>query len=388
MYKKSLWLFLTVFVLLFTIAPLSAQQANAITVYATAQQFEHGLMIWRADNSDIWVLADDGQALLYSTGIYESLADNPIFGTPPSRLRPIFGFGKVWGNDANVRALLGWPTLPEIGFNMPVSFENAVYYFTQLDRSTIVIYADRTWTRVNLYPRPAPARVVDFTANADAVLPGGTLFLNWAVEGVEFAILDLYLANSNTPFTSLSDLPAAGSATITVPDNASDSVRLVLSGARRTRPNGFVAVIERLVQSTLNIPVRPFPTPITTTTYAAFQQYEHGFMIWRADTGAVYAFYQGGLWGNWFQSVYEGLSDSAISAPAGLVSPVNGFGRVWGNFQDVRDRLGWATGVEQGYQMTVTRSPGPPLFTDPYTFTLPDGRVLYFVHYGAYWGVQ
>src|SRR5688572_198314 len=89
---------------------------QAQDTYVTIQRFESGLMIWRSDNSTIYVLGNNGQALVYPSTSYSNLPDNPIFGTPPSRLRPIFGFGKVWGHAKKVRDLIGWPTLQEIGF--------------------------------------------------------------------------------------------------------------------------------------------------------------------------------------------------------------------------------------------------------------------------------
>ena len=86
--------------------PLPTLQTTQ-TVYGTVQEFEYGLMIWRSDTAQIWALIDDGTAFSFPASSYSTLPDNPIFGNPPSRLRPIFGFGKVWGNVANVRNLLG-----------------------------------------------------------------------------------------------------------------------------------------------------------------------------------------------------------------------------------------------------------------------------------------
>ncbi len=383
MYKKCFWLLITLFVLLFTIAPLAAQQTG-VTVYSTAQRFENGLMIWRSDTAHIWVLGNNGQALSFPASSYTPLPDNPIFGDPPSRLRPIFGFGKVWGNFANVRTLLGWPTLPELGFNMPITYANRTYYLTQLDGSIIQINPNNTWMRVTQSLPPSTARIVSFTVQPNLVTPGGMLSIFWDVEGVELVMLEVTGAQGGDYIGALQDLPLEGSTTMTVPYHIQDNIRAVIWGANRIRSGGNT-MFERVVQSTLTIDLILQPAP--TTTQAVFQPYERGFMIWRADTGAVYAFYNGGLTDSWQQSAYEGLPDNTLAAPAGFVTPVNGFGRVWGNVQDVRDRLGRATGVEQGYQLTVTRSPGPPLFLDPRTFTLPDGRVLYFVYYGRYWGI-
>ena len=72
---------------------------------------------------------------------------------------------------------------------------------------------------------------------------------------------------------------------------------------------------------------------------------------------------------------FSGIADNPVkdNPPPGKVKPVNAFGRVWGNFDFIRNALGWAVGAEQGYTMTViygTRQPAPDI-----TFTLPNGSV-------------
>ena len=140
--KSVLITILTAFLL---VLPAAAQTGTV--VYATAQRFEHGLMIWRADTGQIWALADNGFAYNFPVARYSALPDNPVFGDPPSRLRPIHGFGKVWGNNDDVRAALGWPLLHELGFNMPVRHAGGTTYLTQLDQSVIQINANATWQR-------------------------------------------------------------------------------------------------------------------------------------------------------------------------------------------------------------------------------------------------
>jgi hypothetical protein len=376
------WLLLTLLVLLFTIVPLAAQSEGAV-VYSTAQRFDNGLMIWRSDTAHIWVLGNNGQVLNFPVSSYSCLPDNPIFGTPPSRLRPIFGFGKVWGNHANVRNLLGWPTLPEIGFNMRIRAANRTFYLTQLDGRTIQVNSNNTWMWASQTIPPSTARVVSFNANPDPVAPGRMMTLTWNVEGVEVVLLEVTGAEGNIYVGALQDLPLVGSTTMNIPFNITGDVRAVIWGANRIR-SGSNTMYERVVQHTIAVSL-DLSSTTTSTTYAAFQQYQNGFMIWRADTGGVYIFYgsAGGMAGGWPQRDYQGLPDNALAAPAGFVTPINGFGRVWGNNQVVRESLGWATGGEQGYQLTVRAIPGATL-----SFSLPDGRQVNFTYFGRFWDIS
>jgi hypothetical protein len=63
------------------------------------------------------------------------------------------------------------------------------------------------------------------------------------------------------------------------------------------------------------------------------------------------------------------------------VKPINGFGRVWGNFPTVRDALGWGSSIELGYTLKIapvgesfclTRVDQPQEFSD--VLLAPNGR--------------
>ena len=61
---------------LITALPAAAQDEKR--VYATAQRYDSGLMIWRSDTGTIWVLADDGRALDFPTSTYASSKPEPL----------------------------------------------------------------------------------------------------------------------------------------------------------------------------------------------------------------------------------------------------------------------------------------------------------------------
>jgi len=98
---------------------------NSPRIGATFQAFERGFMIWRADTGEIVVYytssssTTSGLVTSYPSSSYAGLSDNPTTDpTPAGRVRPAFGFGKVWGNYATVRTTIGWATASEQGYSI------------------------------------------------------------------------------------------------------------------------------------------------------------------------------------------------------------------------------------------------------------------------------
>jgi len=129
------------------------------------------------------------------------------------------------------------------------------------------------------------------------------------------------------------------------------------------------------------------------TSYAASQYFEKGLMIWVEDTDEFYVFYdepdeQG------FQVVHRTVGlvlkpgaseDNRIGEepPPGLYEPVSGFGLVWRGEVEwpygdvVRERLGWATVPESGYDTAYQCS--TPTYPRMWSCFLlgPGGRVIH-----------
>ena len=135
-----------------------------------------------------------------------------------------------------------------------------------------------------------------------------------------------------------------------------------------------------------------------THTQAAYQTYQNGFMIWLADSGTIWVFINAipGFQPPWLdvpQNYYAGFPDSTGPAPAGLVQPIDGFGRVWANMTDnssnkLTDRLGWATAPEVSYnatKQTIGRANHVHIY-----MSVPDGRVAdaYSGLAGLFWSVN
>jgi hypothetical protein len=121
---------------------------------------------------------------------------------------------------------------------------------------------------------------------------------------------------------------------------------------------------------------------------AAYESFEDGYMLWRGDTGEIIVLVNNGLVLRYSETSFSSRPDNPVTdtPPQGKYKPVSGFGRVWGNFPVVREMLGWATALEQGYTMTMQYTP-MPVFTNYFYMTLPDGRVVQ-VHDDNTWNFE
>ena len=101
--------------------------------------------------------------------------------------------------------------------------------------------------------------------------------------------------------------------------------------------------------------ITPFP-PVST--YAAYQPYENGIMIWRQDDQSVYVLSNKGSFVVYTVNDYSSLASPTDVPTAGRYTPVNAFGKVWNGeqFRDtsVRDVMGWATAPELGYTAAIS----------------------------------
>lgn len=111
-------------------------------------------------------------------------------------------------------------------------------------------------------------------------------------------------------------------------------------------------------------------------------------LIWRGDTGDVIGLLLTGNTFYFWEDMYAGLPDNPVTepTPAGRIKPINGFGRVWGNFPDVRESLGWAIEEEVGYTLNLTRytHPHPHGSVTDLIFNLPDGSRIAFMSDGTW----
>jgi len=86
----------------------------------------------------------------------------------------------------------------------------------------------------------------------------------------------------------------------------------------------------------------------------AYQAFDNGFMLWRADTVEIYVFFnKGTFWKIYRDTWVSGMPETVCNAtsPDGREEPTRGFGKVWCDNQDVRDNLGFPTSDITGNAM-------------------------------------
>jgi hypothetical protein len=89
-----------------------------------------------------------------------------------------------------------------------------------------------------------------------------------------------------------------------------------------------------------------------TVTSIAFQPFQHGFMLWRQDTGQITVAYAdiltktGAACQELYRDTYTDQAYDIPPAPAGLGVPTMGFGWLYASDSQLARRLGYATGDE------------------------------------------
>ncbi|MEQ8674050.1 MAG: hypothetical protein RLP44_24585 [Aggregatilineales bacterium] len=281
-FKRGFWFILPILALMmgvFVLAPAPAQ-AQTYDVYMAYQTYDNGFMIWRSDTGAIYAFYNNSGLRYVALPSYGNLPDNPVQDpTPPNHIRPIRGFGKVWGNFADVRIALGWATSSEQGFSSNVS-------------------------------------IIPATNQTTFTLPDGARVL---------------IGNGSWSFTTGIPQPPPPNATPTL--------------FPPTPPPPYIT------------PTSPtFPQPETVFIASTYQYFERGLMIWWSDGGTVWVFANNGAVYSYAPNSYGILPDNPFYYPPfGYVRPIMGFGKVWGNYANIRNSLGWATTFEQSYTATVER---------------------------------
>ncbi len=115
------------------------------------------------------------------------------------------------------------------------------------------------------------------------------------------------------------------------------------------------------LQDSLGCPIEESKAP-----KMAVEPFERGLMFWRQDVWHIHVLFHDGTWWDSPDTWQEGMapSDPTIIPPAGLYQPVRGFGLVWRQGQGVRDKIGWATAQEKGYDAILQTFEKGTVFTD------------------------
>jgi hypothetical protein len=137
-----------------------------------------------------------------------------------------------------------------------------------------------------------------------------------------------------------SDTPAAASATATT-----EPTRLPTNTAQP------IPATNNTPQASASPLPAMFPTPLVADYPIAEEVFEHGRTFWLRDNHQIWVMFNvppdnanGGDWFCFNDTFVEGEAeiDPSLIPPEGMYQPRRGFGKLWRNNPEVKDRLGWA----------------------------------------------
>lgn len=112
------------------------------------------------------------------------------------------------------------------------------------------------------------------------------------------------------------------------------------------------------------------PTNPPNASQAVYQEFERGYMLWVGSQDAIYVMFNDGSTPRWrayrdfFEEGMPEISGDYLNAPSpSLWQPRRGFGLLWRNDVNIRNRVGWATQEwEQPFSVQVQISQDGTLF--------------------------
>jgi len=243
------------------------------------------------------------------------------------------------------------------------------------------------------YP-PSGLAILSFSAEVLQDVPGGKrVRFSWRTQGATTAIIspDQVCRRFMVPGWSASP-PEEGSLIVDLIDlPARDPVMTLVARDAAGHEVRTSVVVPVPCRYPWFFPTdnRCCPHDAASTTWAAEEPFEHGWMLWLEKVQSrevvisrvILVFYENGSLEEYDDTFVEGEpeSDPSIVPPPGLYQPIRGFGKLWRTHPEVRDRLGWATAPEQGFYTQWQQMPPITLGVPKYVRRI-NGKVI---EYGA-----
>jgi len=218
---------------------------------------------------------------------------------------------------------------------------------------------------VTIVPTPTPFTplLIDyFQADVEVTDPGQTITLSWGTSNA--LTVTLWHLAATGQFSEFWTVPNSGEFPYQVKSHERNQTTFALSAIDT---DGFSEMATVAVR--LHCPDEWFftnhpdicPANPVISSSAAEQHFEYGTMIWIGEEDRIYVLFADNrqyAWQAYTDTWTAGEPDRNpdISAPDGFYQPVRGFGKVWREQPEVRERLGWATGEEMAFESKVQRT--------------------------------
>ena len=217
-------------------------------------------------------------------------------------------------------------------------------------------------------PTAQTPSITYFRASADLADPGDTIDLAWESTGATSALLYKLMVSGQLPADGI-DVPLSGTYAYTIPPEEQNWVSFLLYLWDDTGHHANATETVRL-RCSHDWFFEPPPEDICPTaplvSAAAEQHFEEGTMIWVEAEDAIYVLVgdptgvpAGSTHWHHFEDRWdESLPDRdpSLAPPEARQQPIRGFGLVWREHPEIRDKLGWAIDSETGYTTILQRT--------------------------------
>ena len=212
-------------------------------------------------------------------------------------------------------------------------------------------------------PAAAGATIHSFQTGVDIADPGDSIVLSWHWSGGERATI-YHLLPTGQFGSDYWTVGPTGSLEYTISPmrRNTDMFALYVSDAQGVAAQATLQVDLRCTaQWFFDAAPDICPYEEALAGPGAEQHFERGVMLWMGPENRIYVLFddaQSPRWTAYADEWDQGdpASDPSLNPPAGLQQPVRGFGLLWREQTGVRDRLGWATGPEHGYETALQRT--------------------------------
>jgi len=212
-------------------------------------------------------------------------------------------------------------------------------------------------------PSPFTSLLIDyFQADVEVTDPGQTITLSWGTSNA--LTVTLWHLAATGQFSEFWTVHGSGEFPYQVKTHERNQTSFALSAVDADGYSEMVTVAVRLrCQDEWYFANHPdiCPANPVISSSAAEQHFEYGTMLWIGEEDRIYVLFADSrqyAWQAYTDTWTAGEPDRNpdISAPDGFYQPVRGFGKIWREQPEVRDRLGWATGEEMAFESMVQRT--------------------------------
>jgi hypothetical protein len=236
---------------------------------------------------------------------------------------------------------------------------------------------------------PSEAVILGYVPVRRRLSPGDSVTLDYLAVG-EFA--SLCLSPAGAAQWDCRSVPVSGPYTLTIDPTYRTNLDVelhVYAGETEALAFDFITLFCPEDAWFFSGPPTTCPAGAPIETNAAFQPFEHGWMLWLQEDDTIYTFYEepDPTFASYPEYTLPGddapVPSDEYDPPEGLFVPISGFGRLWREYSWVRQKLGWALAPEEGFTTTIQRE----IQQDAsYLYLIdPEGQVVVLNLYRATW---